>query len=84
MDGLRSLKTVFFKFLYQQKLDDPFEINLTQLTENDSNYEGDFLEELLRDDEALTKNQETEKLIIEKEIEKEIEFFSFKSNQIRY
>ncbi|RNA14361.1 hypothetical protein BpHYR1_035972 [Brachionus plicatilis] len=61
-----TLLTACFKFKFKYEIEsevykqlvDPIETNLTELNENDSNNKGDFPEELLRDDEALTKNKE--------------------------
>ena len=77
MDGLRSLSSDYFKFLYEEKLDEAEEVNLSLSSEGASDDDGNFLDELLRDDEGLIKkNKEPEKFKIEVELEKEIKILT--------
>lgn len=75
-EGLRSLRSVYLKFFYEEKLNVLEELDI-HITENQSDNDGDFLDELLKDDEAIDiKNTEPEKFKINTELDKEIKYLT--------
>lgn len=77
LDGLRSLRLVYFKFLYEEKLQDAEEVNSPSSSGSETDDDGYFLDELMKDDEGLIdKNKEPEKYKIELELEREIKFLT--------
>ncbi|RNA40739.1 hypothetical protein BpHYR1_011863 [Brachionus plicatilis] len=66
-DGLRSLKCVYLKFFYEEKVNESNEVNSQIINENQSDNDGDFLDEFLKDDEAIS---------IELELDMEIKYLT--------
>lgn len=77
IDGLISLKFVYFNFLYVEKLENEIEINVSILIKSESLDEADILDKLLKDDDSLKlSNKESEKCKIEIELNKEVKLLT--------
>lgn len=72
VNGLRSLKSVYLKYFFNEEESKDTEENLALSDEENSDNEAIYFDDLLRDNDEEKQNKEPEKFKIEIELEKEI------------
>lgn len=71
-EGLNSLKTVYLKLFYDQKDSEEDNTILSLPSNSESDGEGQFFNDLMKDDDFEQNNKESEMIKIELELEREV------------